>query len=420
MNTRPHGAPFRLRDMAAGFASAASNIRGRVAALDHASAGSPASWAWSGKAASDYTRTWQNWRTAAETLADRMDSSSGRGARQVLNHLAHGLESAQRAYDDAVTRAQTLGLGVDARGWVTPRSVPAPYPLPAGSPEQQVEAQLASAAEQGEQALQLAGDQLDAIFDMAWYDAMDRLNNFLGWPTTAQSLISLPTQIKSGASYLQSARNLPGLAARLFNEEVGPAALAFDRGEGTYVDLIKSVTLGLNRIEAAKAFTVVTDRASFLGYGGGVLNTLGKVAIPFAVAGDIMTLINPGPGGDGEHWANRVAAGANLVGTAAWVGGMVDGAAFGGALLGVDAALGWVPVAGQVLLVASGLVLAGIWAYNNVKPFHDFCDTAVSDTKHVAQDAWNSVSQGVSNAGQGVSNAFGGATHALQGFFHWP
>lgn len=408
--------------MAAGFASAAANIRGRVSELDHAHAGSPESWGWSGLTASDYTRTWQTWRTAAGELADRMDAS-GVGARQILNHLADELERAQRAYDDAVARAQTLGLGVDNDGYVTPRLVPSPAPLAAGSPEQKIEEQVATADQQGNDALEAAGEQLHAIFGENWYADAGYLNDFLAAPTNLQSVAMTPTSIYSGLKYAQSARDLPGLAARVFGDEVGPVALAYDRGEATYAELMAAVRVGLNRIEVAKVFTVVRDRASFMDGGvaaNGLLDIIGKVAIPVAIISDVTTLINPGPGGDGEQLVTRVAAGANLIGSVV-VG--ADMLGVGGGLLAADAALGWVPVAGQVLLVASGLVLAGLWAYNNVQPFHDFCNAAGSATMHVAQDAWNNVTAQVSDvkhAAAQVGNFVGGATHALQGFFHWP
>jgi uncharacterized protein YukE len=408
--------------MAGGFATSASNIRARIAELERAGAGTPANWGWSGPAAAAYTRTWQGWIAGAQTLADRMDSSRP-GARQVLNQLADQLEGAQHAYDDAVTAARGLGLGVDARGYVAPRAVASPAPLPAGTPGQQLEEQLATAARLGQQALEWASEQLHDIFDKGWYEAAGKINDILGWPTTPPTVVTSVTSINAGARYFQSARNLSGLSARLFSEEVAPVALAYDRGEATYASLMEAARLGLNRIEAAKAFTVVADRASFLRGGvaaGGVLDVLGKVAIPVAVATDVMTIWNPGHGSAFEQNLNKGAAGANLVGIGVWGATAIDGAAMGGALLGVDAALGWVPVAGQVLLVVSGLVLAGIWAYDNVKPFHDFCNAVGSETVHVAQDAWNATTHEASNIGHSVQNAFGGAAHAVTSFFHWP
>jgi hypothetical protein len=340
-----------------------------------------------------------------------------------LNHLADQLEAAQRAYDAAVTRAQALGLGVDAQGYVTPRSVAPPIPLALGSPEGELEAELATAATLGREALQWASAQLHDIFDKGWYEAAGKINDILGWPTVPPTVVLSATTIYAGAKYWQSARNLPGIATRLFSETVGPAALAYDRGEATYADLMDAARLGLNRMEWAKAFTVNADRASFLRGGvraGGVLDVIGKLLIPVAVASDVMTIWNPGHGSAFEQNLNKGAAYANLAGTAVWGAAAFDGAAMGGALLGADAMLGWVPVAGQVLLVVSGLVLAGIWAYDNVKPFHDFCNAVGSETVHVAQDTWNATTHEASNIGHSVQNAFGGAAHAVTSFFHWP
>jgi uncharacterized protein YukE len=418
VSTRPQGTPYRLREMAGGFASSASNIRTRVAELEESGAGAPASWGWSGAAAAAYKGTWQSWRTGAQVLADRMDSSG-----LFLNHLADQLEAAQRAYDAAMTRAQALGLGVDARGYVTPRSVAPPIPLAPGSAEGELEAELATAATLGREALQWASAQLHDIFDKGWYEAIPKINDRLGWPTTPPTVITTATSINAGARYLQSARNLPGIASRLYSETVGPAALAYDRGDATYADLMEAARVGLTRMEWAKAFTVNADRASFLRGGvraGGALDFIGKVLIPVAVVTDIATIVNPGHGSAFEQNLNKVASGANLVGIGVWGAASLDGAAMGGALLGVDAALGWVPVAGQVLLVVSGLVLAGIWAYDNVKPFHDFCNAAGSETVHVAQDAWNATTHEASNIGHSLQNAFGGAAHAVTSFFHWP
>lgn len=418
MSTRPQGTPYRLREMAGGFASSASNIRTRVAELEESGAGAPASWGWSGAAAAAYTRTWQSWRTGAQALAERMDSSG-----LFLNHLADQLEAAQRAYDAAMTRAQALGLGVDARGYVTPRSVAPPFPLAPGSAEGELEAELATAATLGREALQWASAQLHDIFDNGWYHAAGRINDILGWPTFPPTIVSSATTIYAGAKYWQSVRNLPGIATRLYSETVGPTALAFDRGEATYADLMEVARLGLNRMEWAKAFTVNADRASFLRGGvraGGLLDGIGKALIPVAVLTDIATIENPGQGPAFEQNLNKGAAYANLAGTAVWGAATIDGMAFGGALLGADAMLGWVPVAGQVLLVVSGLVLAGIWAYDNVKPFHDFCNAVGSETVHVAQDAWNATTHEASNIGHSVQNTFGGAAHAVTSFFHWP
>lgn len=409
MSTRPQGTPARLREMAGRFTSTASNIGARLADLNLVDAGAPASWGWSGTAASAYVRTWQSWTSGAEALADRMQTSA-----RILNELADELERAQRMYDEAVARAQTLGLGVDARGYVTPRSVAAPAPLAPGSPEQQVEADLATAARLGKQALDWTGAQLHAIFDDGWYKAIDRINNILGWVQLAPTVVQTGTATYAGVKLLQSTRDLPAIATRMFSETVGPVALGYDRGEKTAGDLFEAASVALNRMEWVRAFTVQADQASFLRSGfpaTGALDTVGKILLPLGAVADVLTIINPGPGGAGEQGVVRGAAIVNLAAT---------GVVLAAPLLMADAALAWIPVVGEVALVATGLFLAADWAYNNVKPFHDFVNTAVSDTTHVVQDAWNSASHAASDVGHSVTNAFSGATHAVTSFFHWP
>jgi uncharacterized protein YukE len=395
--------------MAGGFAGSASNIRARLAELEDSGAGAPASWGWSGAAAAAYTRTWQSWRTGAQVLADRMEVSA-----RVLNELADELERAQRMYDDAVTRAQTLGLGVDARGYVTPRPVAAPTPLASGSPDQQVEADLATAARLGKQTLDWTSEQLHAIFDDGYYKAIDKINNILGWAQLPATILQTGTAVYAGAKLLQSERNLAGIATRLFSETVGPVGLAYDRGEASAARLMEAAAQGLNRMEWARAFTVNADRASFLRSGfpaTGALDTLGRFMLPLGAVADVLTFINPGPGGEGEQTVVRAAAAVNFAAT---------GVVVLAPLLLIDAGLAWIPVVGEVALVATGVILAADWAYNNVKPFHDFCNAAGSETVHVAQDAWNSASHTASDVSHGVTNAVSGAAHALTGFFHWP
>ena len=441
--------------MAADFATAAANIRARAGELDRAGAGTPATWGWSGPAAGAYSRTWRSWQSAAETVANGMDSSR-RGARQILNRLADELEAAQRAYDHAVRSAAALGLAVDSRGYVSPRSVVAPAPLPPDLPEANVEQLLADAAKLGEQALQWASDTFHEIFDQGLGPAAIKLNDRAALPMNALTAIQSPFVIKAGLRYLQSTRNFTPLTTRLVSEEVVPAAAAFRRGEATMAELMEAIRIGLNRYEAVKLFTVVPDRAAFLRSGIPnlrVFNAVGNVLIPVAMMSDVITVFNPGPGPEVVQRLNQGASVVNFVGSAAvGASALADAGLLGsaGGLLAADAALGWVPVAGQVLLVASALVLAGVWAYQNNEQFRNFCNTVGSDVAHVASDTWKSAQQevafqahavqdgvhavqnevhavqdGVHAVQNEVSNivgksGVGGAAKAVSSFFHWP
>lgn len=414
--------------MASAFGTAAVNLRAQASDLESSSAGLPANWGWSGHAAGSYRRTWQDWKSVADGLAGAMDSA--RGARQILNQLADDLEAAQRMYDDTVVMAQGMGLAVDANGYVAPRSTPPPSAPAPGSPEEQIESQLARAGAMAGRAYDWARDGLNWIFAAGWYESLDRMNTVMGYPTVPATLVSTPFTIRAGVRYFQSSRNLLRTSTQVFDDAVNPVAQEFRNGTASYDDLIAAQEVGLDRVGIARAFTVLSDRFDFIGAGTGPLDVLGKFLLPIGFATDIATLINPGHGSATEQGINRVAAGVNLVGTVAVGGGILtEMGAFGGAggLLAADAALGWVPVAGQVLLVTSGLVLAGVWAYDNVPVFHDFCNSVGSETAHIATAAWNNEVQtfkddvhAVTTAAHTVQNAWNSATHAVTSFFHWP
>lgn len=417
--------------MADDFATAASSVRLEVAQLERGSASDPSSWGWSGRAASGYVRTYVAWRDAAEKTADRMDSPRP-GARQILNQLANALETSQRAYDDAVSMAAGFGLSVDANGFVVPRSVPPPAALASGTPEAQVEDQLATAARDGEQALESARTSFLALLDVDWVGTIDKINNWFGDLNNPLALATTPSAVYAGARYVQSARSYPRIAAQIFDDTFGPAAEAYARGDASLADLADAAWTASDRAGIARALTVDADRAAWMRGGmPAAFDIAGKVLLPLGAASDVWTIFHPGNGPVAEQRVVQGASIVNLVGSAAVGADMVG-------LIGVDAALGWVPVAGQVLLVGSALVLAGIWAYDNVPVFHDFCNSVGTETAHVAGAAWNATTQAVgqeftdvkntvstvantaSSVEHTVSNTLSGAAHAVTGFFHWP
>src|SRR5260370_33311483 len=110
-----------------------------------------------------------------------------------------------------MARAPALGLRVDARGYVTPRSVAPPIALAPGSPAGELEAELAAAATLGREALQWAGAQLHDIFDHGWYEAAGEINDILGWPTTPPTGAASASSIYARARHVHSARKLSGV-----------------------------------------------------------------------------------------------------------------------------------------------------------------------------------------------------------------
>jgi hypothetical protein len=232
-------------------------------------------------------------------------------------------------------------------------------------------------------------------------EQIDKLNRLLGYPLSPAAVGSLGFEASAVFQAWQAGKALeavPGEAAAWFDELVGPTGLAFDRGEAALTDFIEPLNRWQARLDAAEAFTKqgAEEATKLLGEGGipegGALDAFGKAFGAVAVVSDALTIINPGESGT-RGVVTRIVAGVNGVTTVAAMTGTL--AAVGG----IDASVGWVPVAGQVVIVGTGLFLAGDWAYNNVKPFHDFVNTAASDTVSVAKTTWHGITSGASTVG---------------------
>jgi len=237
-------------------------------------------------------------------------------------------------------------------------------------------------------------------------EEIDKLNRLLGYPLSPAAIGALGFEATAVLQAWQASNALkavPGEVTAWFDELVGPTGLAFDRGEATLADFAGPLARWQARVDAAEAFTKqgVDEATKLLGEGGiregGALDMAGKFFGGLAIFSDALTVINPGE--DGAHGTvTRVVAGVNGVATLAAMTGTL--AAVGA----IDASVGWVPVAGQVVIVATGLYLAGDWAYNNVQPFHDFVDSAASDTVSVAKTTWHGITSGASAVGHFIGS----------------
>jgi hypothetical protein len=187
---------------------------------------------------------------------------------------------------------------------------------------------------------------------------------------------------------VETFRSWPETARQIYGESVGETALAFDRGEATLAQLEEASATAMRSVEAGEVFSKVGAMRDVASPFTGGLDVASRAFSGIAVAGDVYTIINPGrPGGEGT--ALQVAAGANAVGTIAALGV-------------INASVDWIPVAGQVVAVSTGLFLAGDWAYHNIPAFHGFADTVGHGAVAVAEDTW----RGVEDAGGAVGHFF--------------
>ena len=258
------------------------------------------------------------------------------------------------------------------------------------------------------------------------------LGNALGMPSTAWTGVSTLLFVRALYRWGTIGDKIPQAVADAFDESIGPLALAADRGELTWGEVAAAYE---NFAKNAKLASSLFDHSAEadVAAGGIDLGRVGGVGLGvLSLVGDAATIISP-PDSGGWGWSDRGVAVANAAGTTVGVLGAVGV---------IDATTGWIPVAGQVVVIASGIYLAGDFLYDNVKPFRDavndtgrfiagaavntyhFGETAVSDGLHVAGDVQNAVDNTVSSGlhtaesfGSGAVKTGKSLVHGVASFF---
>jgi len=140
----------------------------------------------------------------------------------------------------------------------------------------------------------------------------------------------------------------------------------------------------------------VDDASTWFSRVGRVMDTPagrlgGRALTVLGVAGDVITIVDPSPHALGGPTAERVAAAANL-GAMAVTAGPVAG------LLAANAAVDWVPVAGEVVLAGTALYFAGDLIYENREAIGHALSWTGHETVHVAGDVVHGLASGASHA----------------------
>jgi hypothetical protein len=213
--------------------------------------------------------------------------------------------------------------------------------------------------------------------------------------------------------YTQALNSLPKSYADLH----GPG-LDIPESTTADIDTVLDEVLDTARVtsEDERAFAADFELAKALdtaGEGGlsGFFAGASHAMAALGVVGDVWTLVDPGVDNDTEADVLRGSAAANLAGI-----GAVEFGAEAATLVGLDAAVGWVPVAGQVVVVVSGLVLAGDWVYHNwdtVKGWAGDVSDFVTDT---VPDALGDAADAVGDAASDTVDALGDAASTVGGW----
>ena len=254
-------------------------------------------------------------------------------------------------------------------------------------------------------------DAVGAEGEVDFSKAVAEFNDkYLGLPISAFAIGTTPP---AGWALYQLAANQRAVTAvqrslaASFSEIMGPTMQAFDRGE-----------VGWDAVNPALArYRAVADAEAALGPGAqsaealdaaragglsetGLVGGLGKLFAGLGVVSDVMTIKDPGVENRAEGNSLRVTAGVNIAATGAVFGG---GAAAG--LIGLNAAADWIPVVGEVVMVATGLILAGDYAYHHWDQISHF----VADTvPNAVGDAAESVGDGLGSAANAVGDFVAG------------
>jgi hypothetical protein len=316
-----------------------------------------------------------SYRSRAETQAQSLDKQAATGNIGAA-HAAASVREDAASYTSPL-RSRAMSLATEARQDATTAAGTAAGRLGAATSSMAAVPPAPSPVAGGE-----GGGDSENVFQ--WFNDI-----VLGSVNTGAAMLTLPPALFGAAKWGMAARSaagLPGDLRTLWDSTINPLALLADRGEVPWsvVESRAANFMGASSLFQSDVDTAVTNgKLSFLRGGlpdSPVFETAGKVLGPVAILGDVGTLIEPGGNSVAEDSANRVAALGNGVST----------------LIVLNAATDEIPVAGEVVMIGTGLYLGGDWLYNHWSPFHDAMD----------------------DAGHGISTAYHATTHALGTALH--
>lgn len=246
-----------------------------------------------------------------------------------------------------------------------------------------------------------------------WKEAVAEFNDkYFGPPTTVGAAAVTPSEGWALYRLLQNQRQVAQDAVNLrtaFSDIVGPVAYQLDQGLAGLDDVNTALIRFRSVADADAAFGPASETANAMrsaAAGGlpetGAVGALGKLAGAAGVAGDVMTLVNPGLENQTEGNVMRGMAAANIAGTGMAFSGTLAGA------VGLNMAVDWVPVGGQIVMVGTGLVLGGDYVYHHWDQISNFVTNTAPDAIGSAASATgHGIVTGAKAVGHFFSHPFG-------------
>jgi hypothetical protein len=327
-----------------------------------------------------------SYRSSAETQAGTLDKQAATGNIGAA-HAAAAVREDAASYASPL-RSRATAMATQARQEAQTAATVAAGRLGSATAAMTVVPPAPSPTAGGE-----GGGEHQSVFE--WFNDM-----VLGSFNSAASLLTLPNTLYGAGKWAVAARSAATLGRDLdtsWSEEVEPVVQAALRGEVPFSDAARKVDIFHRAAVLTKGGVddgLSAGKASFL-RGGFPDNAFfavgGKVLGAVAVIGDVGTIISPGGDNVVEDTANRTAAAGNAIST----------------LIVINAVGDDVPVAGELIMVGTGLYLGGDWLYHHSKLVHDAVD-----------NAGHAIVTGVDDTGHALSTGYNATTHAVDTALH--
>jgi hypothetical protein len=223
------------------------------------------------------------------------------------------------------------------------------------------------------------------IANKSWWERTEPVRNWIGGILSPFGIVTADHWIdwlaKVAGEPSKWVKGVDGLMAQLDRLEAGGQALT-----EALISAGQAMESVGGRLDAWGAFspTWLQTAARNIGSIRGLSNTLGGLGL----VADVSTIISPDDSGV-LGGVDRVAAGAN------------------GVLITMNMCMDEIPVVGEVVMVGTGVYLAGDFLYHHWEPFKDACDEVGSATVTVAKDVGSAVSDGWNATTSFVGDLFG-------------
>lgn len=197
------------------------------------------------------------------------------------------------------------------------------------------------------------------------------------------ALGKLLSKVKLGEDMAKEAREFDDGLPKLFRQSADALDASLEAANADWETNVSETLRLLDDYDAIRKWNLGRlETGEELARGGNLLHGIAVGSDVLGIAGDAYTLAKPedsGVMGNVDRGVAAVNAGASAADGTYAVLGMLN--------MTTDE----IPVAGEVVMVGSGLYLGGDYLYHHWQPFHDVCNNVGHATASVAKGIWHGV-----------------------------